>query len=313
MKAETALKMAKHNKFRATAKYYKTFNEFAEVDTPPKFKLSKNNTFFTIGSCFARNVENHLIKNKIPLLSKMPNVEGRLFKSGGEARTGYQNVYTPGSVLEMSRLINSNDKYHSIVENKGLHYDLLTHGLNGLSEEECKNVRDGMLESYTKIASTDVLIVTLGYIEAWYFGPAKSWVNQSPAEPKLRSIASDFEFKVLEYEKIHSMLTVAINNFKLQNPLIKFIFTVSPVPLGSTFTDDHILVANQRSKSTLHAVAQKLSREFDEVDYFPSYEMVSLSDRKYAFMEDNMHVKSSVVASVMERFFKNYFDGTTSV
>lgn len=313
MKAEDAFKNAKTNINRGTSKYYKSFDQFADVEFTPKFTFDETTNFFTIGSCFARNVENYLVNHKIPLLSKMPPVSGEFFKlSGGPDRAGYQNVYTPGSVLEVSRLCQYDQPYNNIIETGDLHYDLLTHGLKGVPEKDARSIRDDIKAVYDKLKNTDTLIITLGYIEAWLYKPTGSWVNQSPAEPKLRKLSDDFEFHILGYEQVYSLLNEALDNFKKINPDMKFVLTVSPVPLASTFSQEHVLVANQRSKAILHTVAQQFWKENNDVDYFPSYEMVSLSDRNLAFEEDNVHVKQAIIARVMERFFSTYFDTNQS-
>ena len=307
MNGNQALNNAKINKSRATTKYYRQFQDIAELSFTPKFKLNNKTSFFTIGSCFARNVENYLQQKKVPLLSKMPSVAGELFVAGGNDRSGYENVYTPGSVLEASKLVNLADRFHCIKELNGFWYDLITHGLKGLEKEEALAIRESMLNVYQNIRQTDVLVITLGYTEAWYYTPAEAWVNQSPANPKLRSLSDQFELVVLNFEQTKLILEEALSNFREVNQNIKFIVTVSPVPLGSTFTQDHILIANQRSKSTLHTVAHYLAETQEDVDYFPSYEIVSLSNRTAAFEEDNIHVKSSMVSKVMECFFNSYF------
>lgn len=307
MNGSQALQNAKNNKNRSTSKYFKSYEGYASLEFKPKFKFDKKNSFFTIGSCFARNVENYLALKKAPLLSRMPNVEGDKFVAGGKERSGYQNVYTPGSVLEASKLAGLKEKEHAFAKVDGLYYDLLTHGLKGLEIEETLAIRNSMLEVYKSIEHADVLIITLGYTEAWYHKPSQAWVNQSPANPKLRGLCEDFELVVLDFERTCSILEEALVNFRLTNPNIKFVITVSPVPLGSTFTNDHILIANQRSKSTLHTVAHQLALKFADVDYFPSYEYVSQSSRELAFEDDNIHVKSEMVAKVMDSFFEYYF------
>jgi hypothetical protein len=50
---------------------------------------------------------------------------------------------------------------------------------------------------------------------------------------------------------------------------------VSPVPLAATATDAHVLPATIYSKSVLRAVAGELANEFRNVDYFPSYEIIT--------------------------------------
>lgn len=305
--AEEAFQFARVNKSRSITKWYKSFSGVVNVKHTPKFKLSKKSNFFTIGSCFARNVELHLRRNKVPLQSKAPIVSGEYFTKGGGDRNGYQNVYTPGSVLEFSRLVQHQNPYHSIVSKEGKHYDLLTHGLLGLNEASCREIRHGLIEMYRKISASEVIVITLGYNEAWYYKPDNSWVNRSPAEPNLRPLAADFQLVLLSYQQIRSMLAEAIENFRTINPDIKFILTVSPVPLHSTYSQDDILIANQRSKSALHAVTQDLCLNDDGIDYFPSYEIVTISDRTESFKDDGVHIKPAMLENVMKQFFDSYF------
>jgi hypothetical protein len=81
------------------------------------------------------------------------------------------------------------------------------------------------------------------------------------------------------------------------HPEMRFVVTVSPVPLGATFKDADVIVANSASKSVLRTVAEELFRRFDFVDYFPSYEIVLNSPRALAFQEDQLHVARDMVAS----------------
>ena len=72
--------------------------------------------------------------------------------------------------------------------------------------------------------------------------------------------------------------------------------TVSPVTLEATATDNDVVVANLESKSLLRAVAGQVSREFDNVHYFPSYELAMYYD---IFEEDGRHVTREAVARII--------------
>lgn len=61
------------------------------------------------------------------------------------------------------------------------------------------------------------------------------------------------------------------------------------------------------SKSTLRAAAETVSRTYDFVDYFPSYEMVMLSPRNLAWQEDAVHVQSDMVRRVTDTFMESYY------
>jgi hypothetical protein len=89
------------------------------------------------------------------------------------------------------------------------------------------------------------------------------------------------------------------------NPKIKFILTVSPVPLTATNSGKHVAIATMESKSVLRAAAGQLANEFDYVDYFPSYEIINSPIYKGAFFEPNQRsVNPYGVKFVMDSFFK---------
>jgi tetratricopeptide (TPR) repeat protein len=86
------------------------------------------------------------------------------------------------------------------------------------------------------------------------------------------------------------------------------IFTVSPVPLSATFTEADVAVANCYSKSVLRAAVEALVSEFDHIEYFPSYESVTLSERAVAFTEDQIHISPLLVRFNVDRMIRRYTD-----
>jgi hypothetical protein len=78
------------------------------------------------------------------------------------------------------------------------------------------------------------------------------------------------------------------------------------VPLGATFSGQDIGVANAYSKSTLRAVAGDFVAGRDDADYFPSYEIVTESAPKLAWLDDMIHVREDLVRCVVAHFLENY-------
>jgi hypothetical protein len=76
--------------------------------------------------------------------------------------------------------------------------------------------------------------------------------------------------------------------------------------MSETFTGRDVLIANAYSKSTLRAVAEDFVRAHKETDYYPSYESVSLSDRRVAFHDDLHHVSEVIVDVNVRRFIEHY-------
>ena len=94
-----------------------------------------------------------------------------------------------------------------------------------------------------------------------------------------------------------------------KNPAMKFLFTVSPVPLTATATQDHVLSATVYSKSVLRAVCGELRSKYANVDYFPSYEMVASHPMRAMYFMSNLRaVAPEGVGHVMNTFFAAHGD-----
>lgn len=308
MTAAEAFRNARFNKHRLINKESPTNDGLAVIPWEAKFEFGNAASFFTIGSCFARNVENYLLKAGRALLSQMPPLPNEYFIEDGAAmRSGYQNVYTPGSMLEIIKMAEGHEPAAAIVGENDQYLDLMTSGLHPLPLSEVQKIRSGLVQQYRRLAEAEVVLITLGYNEAWRHIPSDAYINRTPAHPILRRREKDFEFAILDFAQTLGLLEEAVARLKTLSPKIRIIFTVSPVPLTATFSDRHIYVANQRSKATLLAAAHKLAERHAFVDYFPSYDIVMNSAREVAFIEDGVHVRPKMVEYIMKNFFESYF------
>ena len=87
------------------------------------------------------------------------------------------------------------------------------------------------------------------------------------------------------------------------NPGVKFIVTVSPVPLTATASGHHVEVATAYSKAVLRAVCGQLVSEFDNIDYFPSYEIITSQKNAARYYNDSLReVTAEGVAAAMGTF-----------
>jgi hypothetical protein len=154
------------------------------------------------------------------------------------------------------------------------------------------------------------------------FGLTEGWVHREsgtayPTAPG--TIAGSFDADVYAFKNFTS--AEILEDFikfralvKEHNPNLRFILTVSPVPLTATASDDHVLVATTYSKSVLRAVAGELYSQFSDVDYFPSYEMIASPFSRAAFYEANLRsVSEEGVEAVMRVFFQEHGEGDQSV
>jgi tetratricopeptide (TPR) repeat protein len=91
----------------------------------------------------------------------------------------------------------------------------------------------------------------------------------------------------------------------------RILLTVSPVPMEATFTGQNAIMANSYSKAVLRVLAEEIQLRFSNVDYYPSYEMVS-SVGCNALEFDNVHVKDSVVEQITQHMIDGYTYSTAT-
>ncbi len=109
-------------------------------------------------------------------------------------------------------------------------------------------------------------------------------------------------------------MTAALDALRAVNPKAQVILTVSPVPLmASADPGAHVLAATTLSKSILRVAADTLSRSYDHVHYFPSYEVITGSyTRGRYFAEDLRNVTEEGVNHVMRLFLSHATGQATS-
>ncbi len=149
----------------------------------------------------------------------------------------------------------------------------------------------------------EVLVITLGLNEVWYFKPDGSVFSRSP----WRTAPSLVEHRVLTVEENVQDLQRMLDILREYNPEIKLIVTLSPVPLHATFLGDtkHIVEANTHSKAVLRVAAEEFVQANENVFYFPSFELVTTCTEN-AWHPDQRHVSKHAVDRVMSMFKQMY-------
>jgi hypothetical protein len=261
------------------------------------FRLERGEPIFTIGSCFARNVETELARRGFGIparavfrLPQFANVEHGVINNYG----------TPSIYNELAWAFGEKpfvDEDHLIEIAKGKFADQhLSPGLRPDSLETVKARRSAITASYRSAAACRVVIMTLGLSEVWYDTRTGFYLNVSPRPSMLRQFPGRYELHVLSYEEAHDYLKRAIELLKANcRPDLQILLTVSPVPLTSTHRTDDVIVANSYSKSVLRTAAEAIVTSYPFVTYYPSFESVLLSDRKFAWMDDLVHVSDAIV------------------
>lgn len=282
----------------------------------PKFKIDKNKKVATYGSCFAQHIGkalksrgfNWLITERGP-----SNVSSDIVKSYNynifSSRTG--NIYTTSLLKQwVNWSINPDSQPSEYWEKDGRVYDPFRPNIepNGFSNvEEMFQSRNEALKAFRKsYEKANIFVFTLGLTESWF---NKTHGYEYPICPG--TFAGEFdknlhEFVNQDYNLVRKNLNDAINLMREVNKNLKFVLTVSPVPLVATYEHRHVILSTMYSKSVLRAVAGKLSEDRSVVDYFPSYEIINSPAFEGFFFEPNKRaVNHHGVGFVMSEFFKS--------
>lgn len=284
---------------------------FCEPTLTPKHTIKREDQIFTIGSCFARNIEIALKKQDFSVPSgdvKFP--QGELWPGTG-LHSGLLNKYTPHAILNELEYV-FNDTYNAkdflIEGDNGKFVDMQLHSNQGTSLKRGIERRKQIKLMVNEFVSTaDVVIVTLGLVEVWWDNLNEVYLNEMPAKALIDKHKGRFEFQTMTPDQVFKSVSDIINILKENTKEDTWIMlTVSPVPLARTFRNKDVIVANMYSKSLLRVAAEVECEESDSVEYFPSYESVMLSNRKDTWQEDQIHVNSAAIQKITERMIKHY-------
>ncbi|TKT65852.1 hypothetical protein YA62_010165 [Agrobacterium sp. LC34] len=286
--------------------------EYPDIAIQPKFKISKDDVFFTIGSCFARNVEIELSKLGVKNITSECMIPAEFYELAGGARNGALNAYTPPSMLDLIRLRNAplNNLNGAVQTDDDEFIDLMVSGTRPLTKDQAQSLRNQVINTYRRLPEASVVVVTLGYTEAWLDLDHKTYVNRSPgANRKLMKFGERFDFHPINpIEAIDTLEAIVAEIREATGNTAKIILTVSPVPLGGTWTQRDVITANLISKSTLLTAAVAVADNHNFVDYYPSYELVIYGDQGSTWEADGIHVKPARVEKVIRQFAEAYFD-----
>jgi GSCFA family len=278
----------------------------------PKFKLRPDNKFYAIGSCFARGIENALVKRGITVESAAREFARFQLVNKEVSGLGFTNKYNTFSILNELRWALEPEAVfplESIVQVMESTWSdphtTPTLKLAGL--EETLERRSLMKTVTERIANCQTVIITLGLVEVWFDLQADVYLNCTPLRSLRDTQPDKYEFHLTSFaenwtnlEAIYDLLS------RYGHPDLHIVITVSPVPLMTTFSTMDVVVANTYAKSLLRAVAQQWAAAHDNVDYFPSYEIVLNSDRAAVWQADLRHVTAAGTEHIMDLFLRSY-------
>jgi hypothetical protein len=291
----------------------------SEVDpvVRAKFKIDREQRVATAGSCFAQHIARHLPRNGFnyfvteqahPLVAHLAGDY-----SYGVFTARYGNIYTARQLWQTLQraygLFDPRDSAWPVSNgrvNDPYRPQIQPNGFASL-QELARDRLQHFAAIRRAVEELDVFVFTLGLTEAW-FNRADGAVY-----PLCPGVAGGV-FNELKHGFVNFSVRDVVEDLKqafdfivARNSNARFILTVSPVPLIATAENRSVLVSTAYSKSVLRVAAEEIAAAYDQVAYFPSYEIVTGNfSRGGYFGNDLREITEEGVSRVMKLFLRHF-------
>jgi len=261
-----------------------------EISCNPSNSIGLNDRLITTGSCFADQLGGWLAQNKFNVLV---NPFG----------TSYNPISIHRSLTDsLSSHLDETLFVHSQQDELWHHYDFHSRWASQEKEslgDQLSKLQNQVLQFFK---TSSVLMITYGTSWVYELKDHHCIVSNCHKVP-----AKNFNKRLLSVEEITTSFSGLYKKLLEINSTIRIILTVSPVR--------HIkdtLVLNSVSKSILRMACHKLSTEFKNVEYFPSFEIMMDDLRDYRFYDrDKIHPNEEAVDYISMKFSDQYFSQET--
>lgn len=256
-----------------------------EIELKKNILLSNKSKAITIGSCFSDVIGQRLLDNK---LSCNVNPFGTVFNP-----ISIFKLLTD-SILQREVLFSHFVRQEHIY----LHHDYHSRFWANSKEELKTTIEQTHQEVGEYLKTCNVLIITFGTALVYELLADKEIISNCHKVP-----SPSFHRRMLQQNEITNSFSKVYEQLIIQNPNLKIILTVSPV----RHTKD-TLQLNSVSKSILRATCFELETTYDEVYYFPSYEIMLDDLRDYRFYKaDMIHPNEVAESYIFEKFAETFF------
>lgn len=291
---------------------------------PHAKKISCADKIVTLGSCFAQHIGQNLQRAGYNYFVSEPApswmVEDYAIQHHyGVYSARYGNIYTPRQALQL--IGRAYDRFKPIDQywqDNGTDlkwFDPFRPHIQpgGFSSIEAlvQDRESHLCAVRAAFEGADWFILTLGLTEAWQnrhdgaILPIAPGVLGGTYDPERYTFVN---FTVAQMTEDLVQLRQALHAI---NPGARLILTVSPVALAATYEPRHVWTSTTYSKAVLRVAAESLTQQFDNVSYFPAYEIVTSPLNASRYFEDDMRqVNAQGVAHVMRAFFETYTEAT---
>lgn len=231
-----------------------------------------------MGSCFSENMGSKFSEN---LFSTAINPCG--------------TYYHPLSISEyLNRLLEDrNFQQSDLVAHDGLYMSWHHHHTFFDKDKETLLARlnTDLVRDRAYLQDVKFIFITWGSAHAYFLKEENKMVDNCHKLPNYL-----FDKKLILSDEIYEAYSELIEKFEKHFPQIRFIFTISPV----RYKKDG-LMENNISKAQLFSAWYALQQRFQNISYFPAYELLVDVLRDYRFYaEDGVHPNALAVDKIWE-------------
>lgn len=243
-------------------------------------QLSYDLRMLALGSCFTEHLSTKLRENKFDIINNPFGIS-----------------YNPISIQRSLSEILQQKKYtrEDLIFHQGLYHTWQHHGSFAHPDAETglSHMNQRIQEAYPYLRHGQVLFITWGTAIVYHYQPSGELVNNCYKYP-----AAVFVRHQLTPAEIVDAYRQIFQHLWSLNSGLHIVLTISPV---RHWRDG--LVENNLSKATLILAAHQLAREYEQVHYFPAYEIVIDELRDYRFYtSDLVHPNAQAIDYVWEKF-----------
>jgi hypothetical protein len=254
--------------------------------TPSDLQLSLQDKVLTIGSCFAEVIGGKLKQNKVDVLVNP-----------------FGTIFNPFSVcLLLQAAAGKAYKFDQhLVEHNGIWYAYDLHSSLSSPDKNklLQQIEHSVQHTKQQLEQASLLVITLGTAVAYRLSDSGKIVANCHKLP-----AKHFSRVLLRNEEVLPQFEETLLLLRQLNPKLRILLTVSPVR--------HIketLPMNSVSKATLRVLCHQLQEAFENVQYFPAYEIMMDDLRDYRFYKQDMIHPTEVAEDyIWQKFVAAYYD-----
>lgn len=249
-------------------------------------KINLQDSILALGSCFVQNIGKKLDEYKFQINI---NPFGTLFNPLSIFKLVNQAALI--KPIEEKGIVESNGVFH--------HYDLHS-DLSKLDKKILLERANSELQHIgANLPKTSIIIYTFGTSIVYEQKETGEIVANCHKVP-----SKNFNRRLLTIDEIVKAFETNYAMVKRANPSVRFIITVSPVRHQKDSFEQ-----NNVSKSTLRLACEQMVSKYEDVEYFPAFEIMMDELRDYRFYaEDMLHPSPVASEYIWQKFQDVFFD-----